>query len=191
MMSLKIKIKKDQVQKLVLSTIGFVILLYVYFNFFLGPLNRSRDAMVLEIDDRQRKLSDSKNEITKAANLEHQAAKATARFAALKALSPEGAPIAWFPPRIKAFFANQQIDKAFARMESNTAFKQSELSSWSNYTWIIDLPQADFDTLGTAIAKLENTEPLLSVTKIKIQTVADQPEFQQVTLTAATIIPKR
>ena len=191
MMSFKIKIKKDQVQKLALSTIGFFILLYVYFNFFLGPLNRSRDAMVLEIDDRQRKLSDSKNEITKAANLEHQAAKATARFAALKALSPEGAPIAWFPPHIKAFFANQQIDKAFARMESNTAFKQPELSSWNNYTWIIDLPQADFDTLGTAIAKLENTEPLLSVTKIKIQTVADQPEFQQVTLTAATIIQKR
>jgi len=189
MMSLKIK--KDQVQKLALSAIGFFILLYVYFNFFLGPLNKSRDSMLLEIDDRQRKLSDSKSEIAKAANLEHQAAKATARFAALKDLNPEGAPIAWFPPRIKAFFANQQIDKAFARMESNTPFKQSELSSWSNYTWIIDLPQADFDTLGTAIAKLENTEPLISVTKIKIQTAADQPEFQQVTLTAATIIEKR
>ena len=191
MMSFKIKIKKDQVQKLGLSTIGFFILLYVYFNFFLGPLNKSRDAMVLKIDERQRQLSDSKSEITKTANLEHQAAKATARFAALKALSPEGAPIAWFPPRIKVFFANQQIDKAFARMEGNAAFKQPELSSWLNYTWIIDLPQADFDTLGTAIAELENTEPLLSVTKIKIQTVPEQAEFQQVTLTAATIIQKR
>jgi len=189
MMSLKIK--KDQVQKLALSAIGFFILLYVYFNFFLGPLNKSRDAMLLQIDDRQRKLSDSKSEITKAANLEHQAAKATARYAALKALSPEGAPIAWFPPHIKAFFANQQIDKAFARLESNTAFKQSELSTWLNYTWVIDLPQADFDTLGTAIAELENTEPLLSITKIKIQTLQDQAEFQQVTLTAATIIQKR
>src|SRR3979490_2541274 len=133
MMSLKIKIKKDQVQKLVLSTIGFFILLYVYFNFFLGPLNRSRDDMVLEIDDRQRKLSDSKNEITKAANLEHQAAKATARFAALKALSPEGAPIAWFPPRIKAFFANQQIDKAVARLETTSAFREAELANWARH----------------------------------------------------------
>src|SRR6202045_4962336 len=107
MMSFKIKINKEQAPDLSLSTPSLFILLYVYFNFFLGPLNRSRDAMVLEIDDRQRKLSDSKNEIPKAANLEHQAAKATARFAALKALSPEGAPIAWFPPRIKAFFATQ------------------------------------------------------------------------------------
>jgi hypothetical protein len=189
MMSLKIK--KDQVQKLVLSAIGFFILLYVYFNFFLGPLNKSRNAMLLKINDRQSKLSDSKTEITKAANLEQQAAKATAHFAALKALNSEGAPIAWFPPRIKVFFANQQIDKAFARLESTAAFKQSELSSWTKYNWIIDLPQADFDPLGTAIAELENSEPLLSVTKIKIQTLPDQAEFQQVTLTAATIIQKQ
>src|ERR1700704_3456342 len=160
MMSLKIKIKKDQVQKLVLSTIGFFILLYVYFNFFLGPLNKSRDAMVLEIDDRQRKLSDSKNEITKAANLEHQAAKATARFAALKALNPEGAPIAWFPPRIKGFFADQQIDKVMARLEGTTNFKETDLSGWTKYDWLIDLPQADYALLGQAIATLENREPL-------------------------------
>src|ERR1700704_5150137 len=148
MMSLKIKIKKDQVQKLVLSTIGFFILLYVYFNFFLGPLNKSRDAMVLEIDDRQRKLSDSKNEITKAANLEHQAAKATARFAALKALNPEGAPIAWFPPRIKAFFANQEIDKSTTKFETSVAFKDTDLANWMRYNWVLELPQTDFATLG-------------------------------------------
>jgi len=189
MMSLKIT--KDQVQKLMLSAIGFVVLLYVYFSFFLGPLNKSRDAMLVKINDRQNKLSASKSEITKAANLEQQAAKATARFAALKALNPEGAPIAWFPPRIKVFFANQQIDKAFARLESSLPFKQAELSSWLKYSWIIDLPGADFGSLGTAIAELENTEPLLSITKIKIQTFPDQPEFQQVTRTAATIMQKR
>src|ERR1700736_6655656 len=188
MMSLKIKIKKDQVQKLVLSTIGFIILLYVYFNFFLGPLNRSRDDMVLEIDDRQRKLSDSKNEITKAANLEHQAAKATSRFAALRALSPEGAPIAWFPPRLKTFFAQQQIDKAVAHLENSTAFKEAELSGWTKYNWWIDLPQADFASVGTAIAELENTEPLLSITRLHIQTLPSQAQFQHVELAAASII---
>jgi hypothetical protein len=109
----------------------------------------------------------------------------------LKALSPEGAPIAWFPPRIKAFFANQQIDKAFARLESSSTFKQTELAEWSKVNWVIDLPQADFVTLGTAIAELENSEPLLAITKIKIQTLPDQPQFQQVTLTASTSMQKR
>ncbi|MEY2525394.1 MAG: hypothetical protein QOE73_165 [Verrucomicrobiota bacterium] len=185
------KLKKDQIQKLALSAMGFVILLYVYFSFFLGPLNRSRSATLSKINDRQAQLSASKGDISKATNLEKQAAKATVRFKALKDLSPEGAPIAWFPPRIKGFFANQQIDKAFARLESSSTFKQTELAEWSKVNWVIDLPQADFVTLGTAIAELENSEPLLAITKIKIQTLPDQPQFQQVTLTASTTMQKR
>jgi hypothetical protein len=184
-------LNKDQIQKLALSAMGFVILLYVYFSFFLGPLNRSRNAMKDKINDLQNKLNSSKDETTKTAHLEQQAKAATTRFAALKALNPEGAPIAWFPPRIKVFFANQQIDKAVAKLEGNTAFKQAELSEWMKYNWSIDLPQADFDLLGKALADLENSEPLLSIAKIKIQALPDQPQAQQIVLNAATIIPKQ
>ena len=80
-------------------------------------------------------------EVAKAATLERQAKDAMARFAALKGLAPEGAPIAWFPPRAKAFFADQGIDRAVARLESNTNFKQSELAAWTKYNWLIELPQ--------------------------------------------------
>jgi hypothetical protein len=184
-------LNKDQIQKLALSAMGFVILLYVYFSFFLGPLNRSRNAMKDKINDLQNKLNSSKDETTKTAHLEQQAKAATTRFAALKALNPEGAPIAWFPPRVKVFFANQQIDKAVAKLEGNTAFKQAELSEWMKYNWSIDLPQADFDLLGKALADLENSEPLLSIAKIKIQALPDQPQAQQIVLNAATIIPKQ
>src|SRR2546428_3831983 len=98
------KLNKNQVQKLALSVMGFVVLLYVYFTFFLGPLNKSRATTLAAIEDRQRKMDSSKSEITKADSLERQAKDATARFATLKALAPEGAPIAWFPPRMKIFF---------------------------------------------------------------------------------------
>ena len=185
------KLTKDQVQKLAFSAIGFVFLLYVYFTFFLGPLNRSRAAMLVTIQERQSKLDASKDEMKKAVSLEQQAKTATSRFAALRTLSPEGAPIAWFPPRIKTFFANQQIDKAVARLENNAAFKEAELSGWMKYTWMIDLPQADFASIGTAIAELENTEPLLSITRLHIQTLASQPQFQHVELTAVSTIEKR
>jgi hypothetical protein len=59
------------------------------------------------------------------------------------------------------------------------------------YNWTIDLPQADFDLLGKALADLENSEPLLSISRIKIQTLPDQPQFQQVALNTATIIQKQ
>lgn len=184
-------LSKSELQKLALSVMGFVLLLYVYFTFFLGPLNKTCDASLNEIADCQKKIDGSKTEIAKASSLERQAKDATKRFAALKALSPEGAPIAWFPPRVKAFFANLQIEKAVARLESNTDFKQGDLSGWTKYKWVIELPQADFALIGRGIAELENNEPLLSITKLSIHTIHEQPQFQQVEIAASTIIQKR
>ena len=101
------KLSKDQIQKLALSLMGVVFLLYVYFTFFLGPLAKSRANTLVEIRDMQSKLDGSKGEIQKASKLELTAKKAAARFESMKTFYPEGAPIAWFPPRIKAFFASQ------------------------------------------------------------------------------------
>ena len=38
------RLSKDQIKKLALSAMGFVFLLYVYFTFFLGPLQKIRDG---------------------------------------------------------------------------------------------------------------------------------------------------
>src|SRR5712691_11797531 len=60
------KLSKGQIQKLALSVMGFVFLLYVYFTFFLGPLNKSRSTTLATIEDRQKKLDSSKSEMVKA-----------------------------------------------------------------------------------------------------------------------------
>jgi hypothetical protein len=185
------KFSSDQIKKLALSAMGFVFLLYVYFTFFLGPLQKSRDSTLAQINELQTKIDGSKGEMTKAAGLERQAKDATTRFASLKALTPDGAPIAWFPPRIKTFFANEQIDKAVARLESNVSFKQAELAGWTKYNWLIDLPQADFAALGKSIADLENAEPLLSISKISIHVLPNESQFQQVGVAATMVIEKR
>jgi hypothetical protein len=191
MKQIKVKLSKDQIKKLMLSGMGFVVLVYVYFSFFLGPLNNSRDSMLGQIAELQGKVSNSKNELTKTAKLEKQAETATTRFAALKALSPEGAPIAWFPPRMKAFFASQEIDKATARLENSSAYKETELANWMRYNWVIELPQADFASLGKAIAALENAEPLLSITRFSVKAAPEDPQFQQITMVASTAMVKR
>jgi hypothetical protein len=187
----KFNLRKDQIQKIGLSLMGFIFLLYVYFSFFLGPLNRSRNATLQAMSDRQAKLSSSKSDLSRAATLEREAKNATTRYAALRALNPEGAPIAWFPPRIKVFFANEQLDKAVARLEGSGALKQSELSGWAKYQWAIDLPQVDYAALGKAIADLENAEPLLTITRLTISTLPDQPQYQQVDLRVANVIQKK
>jgi len=191
MKKIQVKLSRDQIQKLMLSSIGFIVLVYVYFSFFLGPLNASRDAALAQIDSLQGKVGTSKDDITKTNRLEKQAETATSQFAALKALSPEGAPIAWFPPRMKSFFANQSIDKASARLEGNGPYKEADLANWTRYNWVIELPQSDYSTLGKALAALENSEPLLSITRVSIKALPEDPEFQQVTLSASTAILKR
>ena len=185
------RLNPDQIKKLALSTMGFVFLLYVYFTFFLGPLNKSHQAALAAIADRQHKIDTSKSEMSKASNLERQAKDATSRFSALKTLSPEGAPIAWFPPRMKSFFADRNIEKVVARLESVTTPKEPELSAWTKYNWLIELPRTDYALLGQAVAALENTEPLLCITKLSIHLVPDQPQFQQVAIAATTVIEKR
>jgi hypothetical protein len=147
--------------------------------------------MLTNIQDVQNKIGNSKNEMTKTANLEKQASNATSRFAALKTLSPEGAPIAWFPPRIKAFFATQEIDRATARLENSAPYKEADLSGWMRYNWSIELPQTDFVTLGKAVAALENSEPLLSILRITVRAMPEDPQFQQVNLNASTALLKR
>jgi hypothetical protein len=181
-------VNKEQSKKLLLGALGLIALLYVYFSFFLGPLNKSRDAVRAKVDDLQTKISTSKTEISKAAKLEETAHSANVRYDALRALCPDGAPIAWFPPRMKTFLTTHQIDKGTTRLETTNAFKEKELSGWSRYLWIVDLPQTDFETLGNAIAQLENTNPLLSIKKLRIYAPAEDPEMQKAVFTASTII---
>lgn len=185
------KINSEHIKKIVLGGLGLIGLLYVYFTYFIGPLQRSEAATQAKIAELQTKTASSKSDIAKAANLEQSAREATSHYEALRTLSPEGAPIAWFPPRIKTFFADQHIDKATARLDSNAACPEKELSAWSRSTWTIDLPQADFTTLGKAIAKLENSEPLLAIKKLTIRGSSETPQFQQATLAVTTLIDKK
>ena len=182
---------KEQTKKLILGAFGLIGLLYVYFTFFLGPLNKSRHGLEGRIKALQDKVATSKTEIARATKLEETAHAATLRYDALRTLSPEGAPIAWFPPRMKTFLAGQQIDKVTTRLDSSNTFKEKELAAWNRYLWIIDLPQADFESLGKAIALLENSNPLLSIRKLRIYAAADDPEMQQIVFTAATIIDRK
>ena len=182
---------KEQTKKLFLGGLGLIALLYVYFSFFLGPLNKSRNTVETKIKDLQTKISNSKTEISRATKLEETAHTATVRYDALRALSPDGAPIAWFPPRMKTFFTSHQIDRVTTRLESSGSFKEKELADWSRYLWDIDLPQADFESLGNAITQLENTNPLLCIKKLRIHATTEDPEMQKAVFTAATIINKK
>lgn len=182
---------KEQKKKIVLGGLGLAALVYVYFSFFIGPLNRTRADIARHIGETQAKTASSKADIERARKIEQNARTSLERSAALRALNPDGAPIAWFPPRLRTFFASQQIDHATVRLEASAPLKEKDLESWQRYRWLIELPQTDYHVLGKAVAELENKEPLLVVNRISIHSATAEPELQQVSLAAASLIEKR
>ncbi len=182
---------KDQKKKIMLGGIGLAVLVYVYFTFFIGPLNRTRADIASQIVTTQEKTASSKADIEKARKIEQRAQASLDRSASLRTLNPGGAPIAWFPPRLKTFLASQHVDRASIRLESKEPVKETELDNWQRYSWLVDVPLADYHSFGRALADLENTEPLLTITRVRIHTAADDPEMQQITFAATTLIEKR
>jgi hypothetical protein len=184
------RLSKDEIKKCILSLLGLIVLLYCYSAFLLRPLNQARARMITAMADREKNLAEGKKTLQEAAHLEETAGNSVERSTTLDDLTPAGAPVAWFPPLMKSFFAADQIEIGHVRLLDTTALKQSELATYSKMDWIIDIPHADFLLLGLSIARLENERVLFSITGIQIHAVQDRPEFQSVTLGIAVILKK-
>lgn len=184
------KFSKEEIKKAVLSLIGLIALLYCYFTFLLGPLNKARSNMISATADEEKKLADGKKTIEQAAKLEKTAHESDERIKMIDALTPSGAPVAWFPPLLKSFFAADQIEIGHVGLSNTTEFKPSELAAYSKTNWVIDIPRVDFLLLGVSIARLENERPSSKITNIHIQAIQDKPEFQTTTLGIAMIVKK-
>lgn len=103
---------------------------------------------------------------------------------------PDGAPIAWFPPRMKQFFAAEGATASSVRLLGTTPLKQPELDRFARHEWSIAFDATDFSSLGKSIARLENEQPLLAIYQLQIHASPDHPENQAATL-GTSIILKR
>jgi hypothetical protein len=184
------RLSKDEIKKYILSLLGLIVLLYCYSTFLLRPLNQARSRMITAMADREKNLAEGKKTLQQAAHLKETAGNSVERSTTLDELTPAGAPVAWFPPLMKSFFAADQIEIGHVRLLNTTALKQSELATYSKMDWIIDIPHTDFLLLGLSIARLENERVLSNITGIQIHAVQDRPEFQSVTLGIAMILKK-
>ena len=182
------RLSKDQIQKSLLIIIGLVVLVYCYWTFFLGPLDKSQTKMKLATADREDKLAQGAKTLKDAARLEETARDSIARSAKLQELTPPGAPLAWFPPLIKSFFAADQIELGPVRLLYIMAFKEPEMAAYSKTDWLIEIPRGDFRILGGCIARLENERLFSSITNIRIHAVPEEPEIQTVTLGIRRIV---
>jgi hypothetical protein len=184
------RLSKEETKKCVLSLLGLIVLLYCYSAFLLRPLNQARARMITAMADCEKKLAEGKKTLQKVARLEETARNSIARSTTIEKLTPPGAPVAWFPPLMKSFFAADQIEIGHVRLLNTTALNQAELADYAKTDWTIDIPRADCLLLGPSIARFENERVLSNVTFIQIHAVQDKPDFQSVTLVIAMVVKK-
>ncbi len=186
-----IKLTKDQWQKIILSVIMLAILIYCYFEFLLNPLQASAVAAEAQSVKIEADIKGADARLREFGALKTRAAEAGDLVTQVNAFIPDGAPIAWFPPRIKAFFARQGMRECVVRPLGTDRTGDAELDkTFSNVAWGVDLPTTEFVPLGIALAGLENEEPNLEITSLRISTRAENPEQQQVTLDVLTLLKR-
>lgn len=180
---MKRKFTKDQIQKMFLSGLLMLALLYSYAQFLIGPLNRGERAAKAALTDLDAKIATSGTRLKRIKALEEQSRAAGETLAHVNTLIPEGEPIAWFPPRMRAFFERQGLKDIAIKLDRKEKTVEPELAAtFNSFNWTVDLPTVGFTPLGIALAGLENEEQLLEIQRLQINTQPTNPEFQRVSL---------
>lgn len=180
------KLGKEEIQKIFLSILLLIGLLYAYFTMLLDPLSKQEENAKKTVADLAPKIAAAKSLIKDVAQREKDAPKTNETLDQIKSMIPEGAPIAWFPPLITGFMKRQGIDKCTIHMGGDAAEK--DLPGFKKMYWNLEMPHVDLPTLGIAIAALENQEPLLEVSNVQISASRDDVQYQSARVTLSTIV---
>jgi hypothetical protein len=177
---------KDEIQKIVLSGLLLIGLIYGYFNMLLGPLSAKQEAAAKSTEELRKKVAEHKAKIRLGQQMDNEAPAAVNIIRQVNAMIPEGSPVAWFPTQMAEHFKQHGIEKISTRMNSEQAEK--ELAGFRRITWGIDLPQVNFVKFAQALASLENQHPLVEVSGLQVETGTENPENQRVLLTVRNLV---
>lgn len=178
------KLSKEDTQKLVLTAILFLAIVYFYFTSLLGPMGESKEDYIEQEQKAQVKLTEARKKIRDLRGIEQSAKNSTEIFAQIRELTPDGSPIAWVPLRVGDFLQRFNLNAEVAPLGSEKVANPL-ISEFTDTFWQIDIPKADLISLGNAMAAFENDFPLALFKEIRILASPEEPEFQRVTLVLA------
>ncbi len=182
------KLSKDQIQKIFLSSLLMIGLIYCYFTFLITPLGKAETSAAARVEELNGQLTKARSTVLRSRAVEDQARASEETMAQANDMIPEGAPIAWFPPRMNAFFTRHNLKNVVIRSGGVGPAAEPALKDFHSGEWTLELPQAGINQLGIALAGLENEEKLMEVTRLAITTQADAPEKQHVSLSVVTLL---
>ena len=183
------KLGKEEIQKIVLGVLLLIVLVYGYFEMLLGPLKKRRLATQQRTAEVTKQLAEARTQIRRAQEMEASVPPSENVVKQVKAMIPEGAPVAWFPPQVAEHFKRQGVDKAATRLTNEQPEK--DLTGFRRMSWTIDLPKVEFLQFAQALADFENTEPLVEVASIQIETNREDVELQRAFLNIRNLVTQQ
>lgn len=165
-----------------------VALIYAYFEFGLGPLNRKREAAQREITALGPKIADADKKIKARDALKAKVPSAEAFLAAVDKMIPEGAPVAWFPTLVGDYFKAKDGERVSTRLLNET--NDAAVEGYHRIQWTIEIPKTDLIEFGGALANFENQQPLVDCPSLIVEFDKDEPQFQRISLNVTNSIRK-
>lgn len=181
------KLNKDEIQKIFLTGMLFVALIYCYFQFLLGPANAQKKAAEAEIATLATSTTEGRVTARKLRDLEAQVDQAGEVLLQIESLIPDGAPVAWFPPKIRGYFEQHGIKDLEVTKTSEDRFDIPALDKFRKMTWVVEIPKAKFVKFAIAIAGFENQFPLVRISMFDIDVIEDDPVNQHIKLTLVSV----
>lgn len=180
------KLTKDQTQKIALGVLMMIGVVYSYFDFLLGPVQRGRAVANTNTDGLEPQIAAANGQIARAVTIETQSPEAMRIVKQVEAMIPEGSPVAWFPPRLTEFFKKKGMDRVAARVNNDSLDK--DYVGFRRVNWGVELPRVDFMAFAAAIADLENEEMLLEIQSLDIEAGRDEAQMQRVNLVLNNLV---
>jgi hypothetical protein len=180
------KFDREEIQKIFLGGLLLIGVVYSYFDLLLFPLQKRQQAARKSIEALAPEMQSADTQIKRTEALQTSAPEKTAVVEQIKAMIPEGSPVAWFPPKVTDFFKRQGIEKVTIKHQGEAPEK--DLPGYRRLSWGLDLQKVGFAQFGTALCALENEEPLIEITSLQIDTNRDDVENQRATLTVQNIV---
>lgn len=180
------KLNKEQTQKIALGALMMIGVVYSYFDFLLGPVKKAYNVAATNTTGLEPQIEAAKAQIAKTQTTEKQSPEAMRVVKQVDAMIPDGAPVAWFPPRLGDFFKKNGIDKVTVRV--NTESLDKDYVGYRRVNWGVELPRVDFISFAAAIADLENEEPLIEIQSMEIEAGRDDAQMQRATLVLNNLV---
>jgi hypothetical protein len=180
------KLAKKELQRLLLGALLLMAVFYGFLSLLIGPLKRREMNAASEIQTLEPQIAAAHTQIRKTEQLEAAAPGTQLKLDQITSLIPDGEPIAWFPPRVVDFFRRQGIEGVTVRL--NNEFPEKDLPGFKKLSWTIEFAGVQFIPFAIALSALENEDPLLEITDLKVDVSGEDPEHQEVLVSVETLV---